>query len=336
MKKESSHNKRGAQIQPIASSCGSYQQLAHGKRMVEGHLCILISTIFFGMNIPIIKVLIPEWMTAMDVTFFRLIIPAALFWIVSLFVRTAPIERADWWRVAVGGVFGLFSFLSLFNMALRYGNPIDISIIMTLPPVFVMLIGAIFQHRKVGLLEMVGVAVAFTGAVIVILLGGRRDDIGSNRLAGDLLAIASTVCYAFYLVILEGPTHKYSPASLLRWVFLLGAVPACALIPGVVHAPIWHSSGSGGWLLLAFVVTCPSFLAYFLMNPAIKLIGAEIVSVYQYFVPVVATIATVLMKLAHLHWTQAAAMVVIVGGMALITYGKRSRIKKMMGNDNKQ
>lgn len=313
-----------------------YLQMTDGKHLLEGNLCILVTTIFFGMNIPIIKVLIPEWMTAMDVTLFRIAVPALLFWIVSLFMRTTPIERADWWKVAVGAILGLFSFLCLFNMALRYGNPIDISIIMTIPPVFVMLIGLIFQHRKVGAMEIIGVVIAFIGAAIVILLAdGGKGSAGQNRMLGDLLAIASAICYAFYLVIMEKPTHTYSPVSLLRWVFLLACIPALILVPGVVHAPLWHGADSTAWWLLAFIVICPSFLAYLLLNPAIKMIGAEIVSIYQYFVPAVATLASVLMGLAELHWTQVGAMVVIISGMVLITVGKRRRVRKTLAAGNK-
>lgn len=83
---------------------------------------------------------------------------------------------------------------------------------------------------------------------------------------GDILAVASTLCYAFYLVILEGPTKTYRPVNMLRWVFLL----------------------------------CPTFLAYFLVQPAEKLIGSERVSLYQNLLPVFATISAVVIGLDHL------------------------------------
>lgn len=69
-------------------------------------------------------------------------------------------------------------------------------------------------------------------------------------------------------------------------------------------------------------------MAYFLVQPAIKRIGSELVSIYQYLIPVFATISAVLMKLDTLHWTQVLAMVIIIGGMLLTTIGKRRRVKK--------
>ncbi|MCM1110938.1 MAG: DMT family transporter [Clostridium sp.] len=292
--------------------------------MLVGNLCILIAAIFWGVNVSATKALIPEWMTANGITAVRLVGGCILFWIVSLFFRCQKIERADWLKLILGGAIGLFLFIFLFVTSLRYGNPIDISIIMTLPPVFVILIGVLFLHQRPSLLEYIGVGVSFVGAVIVILAGS-AGKAGSDNLLGDILAVASTICYAFYLVILQKPTAKYSPVSLLRWVFLFAAVPALFLIPGMRDLPILETKEATPWLEIGFILLCPTFLAYFLVQPAIKDIGSELVSLYQYLLPVFATISAVLMGLDHLRWIQVVAMGVIVAGMILTNIGKKRR-----------
>ncbi len=40
--------------------------------LIKGNLLIMLSTIFFGVNIPVAKLLIPEWMSSVDLTLFRL------------------------------------------------------------------------------------------------------------------------------------------------------------------------------------------------------------------------------------------------------------------------
>lgn len=291
---------------------------------IRGNLYILIATIFFGVNIPVVKYLIPQWMSAMDVSAFRLFGGCMLFWIASIFIKTEPIVRRDWLNLILGGAIGLFSFIYLFNLSLSYADPIDVSIIMTLPPVFVILIGLLFMHKRTSALEIAGIIVAFAGAVIVILSGRTKDADGSHLL-GDLLALASALCYAFYLVITERPSRTYRPVTMLRWIFLFSAVPAILLLPSLPHAEIFHRVSFEPWALIAFVILCPTFLAYFLVSPAIKLIGSEMVSIYQYLVPVFATIASVMMGLCGIHWLQIVAMVVVIGGMALTTVAKRMR-----------
>ncbi|MDO4319000.1 MAG: DMT family transporter [Bacteroidales bacterium] len=293
------------------------------RQFILGNLCILTATLFFGVNIPVVKDLIPHWMSAMDVTVFRLAGGCVLMWLVSLFVRTTPIARGDWMRVILGGGLGMFSFIFLFNLSLRYGSPIDVSIIMTLPPVFIFLYNLIFRHRRSGTIEYIGVAVGLAGACLVIVAGGTSAKGGSDHLLGDLLAVASALCYAFYLIVLEGPSHTYRPVSLLRWVFLFASVPALFLIPDFVKAPIFSAGTAEAWGLIGFVVLCPTFLAYFLLSPATKMIGSDMVSIYQYLVPVFATIGSVVMHLEVLKTVQAVAMAVIVGGMVLTEIGKR-------------
>lgn len=293
-------------------------------KFIAGNACILVATIFWGVNVSFTKALIPQWMTSESISAVRLVGGCLLFWLASLFVRNARIDRADWKLILLGGVIGLFGFIYLFVMSLRYGNPIDISIIMTLPPMFVLLMGVLFRHARPSWIELAGVAVSFVGAVIVIL-DGNSGKAGSDNLLGDVLAVASCICYAFYLVILEQPTRKYPPVTLLRWVFLFSAIPGAFLAIGFDKLPILHASVAAPWLEIGFILLCPTFIAYFLVQPAIRSIGSELVSLYQCLLPVFATVSAVLMGLDTLRWAQVAAMAVIIAGMVLTNIGKRHR-----------
>ncbi|MCM1517354.1 MAG: DMT family transporter [Pseudoflavonifractor sp.] len=292
-----------------------------------GNACILLAAIFWGVNVSVTKALIPEWMTSEGITVVRLIGGCALFWIASLFVKCAAIARQDWLKLILGGGIGLFAFIYLFVMSLKYGNPIDISIIMTLPPVFVILMGVLFEHRRPSLIEYAGIVVSFVGAAIVILDSGSGSRAGSDNVLGNVLAVASTICYAFYLVILEKPSHTYRPVTMLRWVFLFAAIPALLLVPGMEDMPIVHTDKTMPWVEIGFILFCPTFLAYFLVQPAIKWIGSELVSLYQYLLPVFATISAVLMGLDRLRWMQVVAMGIIIVGMVLTNIGKKRRQK---------
>ena len=294
---------------------------------VVGNGCMLLAAIFWGVNVSVTKALIPQWMTSEGITAVRLIGGAILFWIASIFLPTSKIMRKDWVKLILGGVVGLFLFIFLFVKSLAYGNAIDISIIMTLPPMFVILIGVIFLHQRPSWLEYVGVLISFLGAAVVILAGG-QGKAGSDNLLGDLLAVCSTICYAFYLVILEGPTHTYRPVNMLRWVFLFAALPALFLVPGMQKEGILHGAGAIPWIEISFILLCPTFLAYFLVNPAMKRIGSELVSLYQYLLPVFATISAVLMGIDRLKWIQVLAMAIIIVGMVVTNLGKRRRKAK--------
>ncbi len=100
------------------------------------------------------------------------------------------------------------------------------------------------------------------------------------------------------------------------------------LLPSLPKAEIFHITDWQPWACIAFVLICPTFLSYFLINPAEKLIGSELVSIYQYFLPVVATIASVIMGIAKIHWIQILAMIVIIAGMLITNRAKRKQTRK--------
>lgn len=297
------------------------------KGFIMGNLCMLVAAIFWGINVSVTKALIPEWMTADGVTAVRLVGGAALFWLVASFMKREKIQRGDWWRLIVGGIVGLFGFIYLFVTSLRYANPIDVSIIMTLPPMFVILIGVCFLGRRPSLMEYLGIIVSFAGAVVVIV-SGSSGGAASDALKGDLLAIASCVCYAIYLIIIEGPSKRYRPTTMLKWVFLFAALPGLLLLFGFKDMPIFEAYTAIPWIEILFILLCPTFLAYFLVQPAMRTIGSELVSLYQYLIPVFATISAVVMGIDRLKWLQVLAMVIIIGGMALTNMGKRRRVAR--------
>lgn len=289
-----------------------------------GNMAMLIAAIMWGLNVTVTKALIPEWMSAVGIVFSRLVGGCLLFWLVSFFFKTERISRHDMPRVAIAGMVGLAGFIYLFVKSLAYANPIDVSIIMTLPPSMVIIFGALFLKRRPSMLEIVGVIVSLAAAIVLILDGG-KGKAGSDETVGNLLAIASAACYAAYLLLIEKPSATYSPVSLLRWIFLWAAIPGLALLPGLDKMPLLHTSNPMPWLEIIFIVVGPTFLAYFLVQPAMKLIGSEMVSLYQYLVPVVATISAVTIGLDRLRIMQVVAMAVVIIGMIITNAGKRRK-----------
>lgn len=307
-------------------------------RMILGNAYILGAILLFATNIPVVKIMIPQWMDANGVTVVRIIGGAILFWIASLFVKKDLIEKADFLKIFLGGGVTVFFFAYLLNIALKYGNPIDVSIIMTLPPIYVIIYQIIFKHMKPSWLEVVGMLIAFAGAIIVIA-SGHETKHAPNPLLGDFFAILCGLSYMAYLLILEKPTHKYRPIPMLKWVFLGACIP-CVLICcwKVGDAPILHAdAGFMPWFWVGFLALGPSFLAYLFVNPAIKMIGSELVAIYQYFMPVATTIISVFLGEAKFQWIEGLAIAVIIVGMFLTDYGNHRHKQKLMKvNSNNQ
>lgn len=285
-------------------------------REFRGNMFILIATIFFGMNLPAQKILIPQWLSAIDMVVVRLVGATILIWLTSLFMKCKPIQKRDRGTVFLCGTVFLFLFLYLFALSLRYGSAIDISIIMVLPAMFVVVINALFFRHRVSAMEVIGLLVSFGGAVVVILSQGRHASSHAPKpLLGDILALGSALCYALYLIFSGKIAGKYKPITLMRWVFLAAMLPALVFVPNLFKSPLLTAGTAQAWGYTAFVVVLATYAAYILIPPAIRLIGSELVGIYQYLVPVIAIVCCMLLRIDRLQWDQPVAIAVIIVGV---------------------
>ncbi|MBD5204126.1 MAG: DMT family transporter [Bacteroidales bacterium] len=292
---------------------------ARHNTLFVGNLLALSASICWGLNEPANKILIPDWMTAGEVALARIFGATILIWIASLFVKREKIERGDW-KYIISSALMMLGFVYVFSLAFNTASPIDIAIILTFQPMLVVLINTIFRHKKASGLEWAGMGIALAGALIVILAGGNLD---GGRLVGDLFAVVCAVSYAAYLVLIEGPSHRYGTVNLMKWVFLFTAIMSLPLLFTLPHhITLLSNPKPEPLLLIGFIILFPTFYCYLVTPPSIKMVGSDIFSLYQYLVPVITTIVSVLLKIDSFHWYQPVSFVVIVGGVLLSNYAK--------------
>lgn len=289
------------------------------KAMLGGNLLALSAAICWGFNEPANKILIPDWISAGGVALSRIFGATIMIWLISLFIKPEKIQKGDW-KLLWGAALMMLGFVYVFSMAFNTASPIDIAIILTFQPMLVVAIHAIFKHEKVGRLEWVGMGIAFIGALLAILGGGK---LGGGRFIGNIYAMVCAVSYACYLVIIEGPSKRYGTINLMRWIFLFSAILSLPLILTVsrhiplIENPHWWPIG-----VLGFIILFPTVYCYIVTPPALKMTGSEIFSFYQYLVPVIAAIVSLLLKIDTFRWYQPVAFVIIVGGVVLANYAK--------------
>lgn len=289
------------------------------KGMIIGNLLALTTAICWGLNEPANKALIPTWISASGVALARIFGATIVVWVISLFVKKEKILHGDWKLLWAAGLT-MVGFVYVFSLAFNTASAIDIAIILTFQPMLVVLINAIFKHEKVSKLEIAGMLIAFAGALFVILAGGNFD---SGRLVGDLFAIICSISYATYLVLIEGPSKRYGTVNLMKWVFLFTAIIALPLLFTLPHdMAIVTDTKPVPVLLLLFIILFPTVYCYIVTPPAIKLIGSELLSFYQYLVPVITCVVSILFKIDTFHWYQPVSFVIIVAGVMLANYAK--------------
>ena len=296
---------------------------------------MLGACITFGLLAPVSKSLFGTGLvSAYALTMMRMGGGAVVFWIASLFTRREHVPPRD---------LLLFFFASLLGIVLNQGtyvlgvsktSPIDASVVTTTTPIFVMIIAALYLREPITGKKILGVVVGAAGALLLILSGAHlvSGRTGSGSVSGDLLCLFAQLSFATYFVVFKKLISRYSPVTLMKWMFLYAT--ACCLPFGYsdLKAVGWAELGWTNYAQIAYVVLGATFLAYLLMPIGQKNLRPTVASSYNYVQPLVATLVAVSLGMDTFGWLKGVAVLLVFAGVYIVTISKsRSKLEAEAG-----
>ena len=297
------------------------------KAKQQGLAAALSANIIFGLNIPVTRSLVTEWMTPMGYTITRMFFGAAIFWLIGAVLREDQVRRKDLWVMLGGGLMGFLGTQLFFSQALQYTTPVVFSLLMALAPVVVLLLSSVFLKEKIPMRKVLGILISIVGAVLIIWQSSSSPSGGKNDALGILFALLCVLCFAGYLVLTRKISVRYQPVSIAKWMFLFSALAAMPFsYSGLQHQLVYSSQATTeAYGLLAFALLMSTTLAFFLMPIGLKYLEASTVSIYMNLQPVVASGVAILIGQDIFTWDKPlAAALVIIGVMVVTTQRSRS------------
>ncbi len=286
-------------------------------KLLKAQLAMLVVTLIFGMHYTIAKGLMPVFLQPMQLLFLRLFGGVILFWIFQRFTVKEKIEKKDLLIFAVCGLFGFTLNQAFFYEGLNMTTAVDASIIHVMNPVFVLIFASILIREKVTWIKVTGIALGAGGALILILYG-KSVNMSTNSFAGNILVMLNMLFYAIYLVLLKPMTAKYHPMTVLKWVSLFGFL---FILPFSFHGVMNMDLGLldfKAWASVAFIILLNTFVAYLLINYALKTVTASSVSFFTYLQPVIASVMSVSLGKEMITWPKVIAALLIFTGVYII------------------
>ena len=67
-----------------------------------GHGAILATNLIFGLNTPIAKTIVPEWISPYALTFVRMVFATLVFWGIGLLAPKEEVGKRDLWTIFGG------------------------------------------------------------------------------------------------------------------------------------------------------------------------------------------------------------------------------------------
>ncbi len=297
----------------------------------QGHFAILATNFIFGLNTPIAKTIVPDWISPYALTLVRMSFATLIFWSVGLFSKKEQVTYRDLVTIFFGALFGLVGAQLSFANALRYTSPVNISIIAAMTPVVVMLLAALVLKEPITLKKAAGVLIGASGALLIIMQSTAVSSSKEGNMIGNLLCVVNVITYAIYLVITRPVSQRYTPVTLMKWMFLFSALISIPLgISDLPKAKVFSDATSLNIILrLFYIVIMATGIAYLLVPMALKRIRPTTVSMYNNVQPIVASIIAIMIGQDTLSWDKPIAACLVFTGVYLVTQSKsREEIEK--------
>ncbi|MFT7665989.1 MAG: drug/metabolite transporter (DMT)-like permease [Patiriisocius sp.] len=251
------------------------------------------ASFIYGLNHTIAKGLMPSVIQPYGFILLRVSGAAIVFWLVGLFYKKESIDCKDWLRFVACAFFGMVLNMTMFFKGLSLSTPINSSVVITIAPVLLLGMSAVFLKERITLVKALGIGLGFTGALVLILFGIKAQLNAPNIPLGNILFLINAASYSVYLILVKPLTQKYSAITLMKFFFLFAVI---------INIPIGFQEFSQvDWLhlpletigQLAFVVIGTTVLTYLFNIYALKQLTPSALGVFMYVQPLIATIFAV-------------------------------------------
>jgi drug/metabolite transporter (DMT)-like permease len=290
---------------------------------IKAHLALLGANLFYGAGFTVAKIVMPSLIQPKGFILIRVAVVTILFWL-SYFggknFRT-KIDRKDWRTLILCAIFGVATNQLLFFQGLNLTSPIHASLMMLSTPILVSLFAVYALHEKLSVNKIIGLILGVSGAVILVLLGG-KDKVATNALLGDVFVLMNATSYAIYLVIAKPLMTKYRPIIVIRWIFLLGLLVVFPFGIREFTEINWHMFSFKEYAAVAFIVICCTFFTYLWNIYALRILSPATAGAYIYLQPVFAALIAVFFYFEHLSWTKVIASIFIFAGVYFVSKRK--------------
>ena len=295
------------------------------KDIIVGHATIFAANAIWGLMSPIGK----DALNSPDIhplvlSGLRIICAALLFWIGGMCLPSsiAPkekIDRKDTVPLIIAALLITFAnqLCVIFGMSMT--SPVDATVMCSTTPFFTLILVWLLWGEKHHWMKILGVVLGFAGMMVFIL--GENTDPGknmSNPLLGDLLCISSQVFGAIYMVKYVYLTRKYSPFTLMKWLFTVSGVLMLFVSGPDIVATKWSEIPAGTLMEVGFVVVFGTFIAYVLLPMGQRVLMPTSIAMYNYLQPIVAAVFSVIIGVATITTSTVIGSILIFAGVAMV------------------
>ena len=232
-------------------------------------------------------------------------------------------QRAEvmqvWWQYAILGALGMLVCGAWVYQGARSTETMNIALIYAASPVLIALGSARWLGERFGWRQALGVALALTGVLNVVVKGQWMALASVKFVPGDGWIVCATVAWAGYALLQKKWPSRLSSTARLAAICLGGVAVLLPFAAWETQRPGLTVWGLQALWLVVVAGLVPGLAAYWMYGWAQKLLGASRVAVALYLGPLYAAVVAWAVLGESLGWHHLAGAALILPGVFLVT-----------------
>lgn len=287
---------------------------------LTGYLLVLAATIIWSFNFIVARGLV-ESVPPVTLAFLR--------WAVALVIMLPFAAKSSWkarriiWNnvgyLSVCSAMGVTSFNTLVYMAAYTSPAVNMSLIATSTPLFVILFNRFIVGEPITMGRLLGLVSATLGVIVLVTKGDPAIILTMTFTEGDLWMLLAAVLFAVYTILVRRMPDNLPQGAFLTAIIVLGLV---FLLPWLAREHM--GSVTVAWshtaiLAILYVGVGPSVAAFLCWNRAVEVIGPARASFVYFSLPAFSGLEAALILHEGIGWVHLVSGVLILSGIITAT-----------------
>ena len=300
---------------------------SENRHLSSGYALLVLGVLFWAGNVIIGRAAAGADIPPLALNFWR--------WVIALIVFATFFGRATWtlrreilshWRFMVP--FCLVTSVGYncaIYIALQKTSALQASLIQSVLPVLVLLLGLGILRIPITRRQWLGVACSVTGAALVVVRGDWAVITALEIQEGDAWALIAVILWAVQAFMM-----RWKPVSIPIMPFMTAVAVFTLLVMAPLYA--WETVtvkpmpfNSTSFLLMLYVGICASFLGTTMWNEGTYRVGAARAGYFGNLYPIFAGALAVLILGETLRWYHATGAVLVFAGICLAIIRRPAR-----------
>lgn len=262
------------------------------KSWLERHTLLVVLSVIWGLAFVAIRRADFE-LGSVDLTLLRWMIVSGCYLVLYPFIvkPKARFELNSAPRLLVVSVASVAVYHLSLNYAEKTVSASLSGLLISLGPVFAVLLSSISLHERVSRRLLFALALALAGVIVISV---PDLDTGFASVLGPLAVVLAAFANGVFLVASKPLVSRYGPFPVAVWAGLIGTAVMLPLIPSDFVAQV-SSLSAVGWLSVLYLALLSTVAGYLIVFTLVGRQAVSGLSVQLYLVPLVSVAGGILL-----------------------------------------